>query len=217
MGAAFHLAGSLSYVFESWLTIWHEECSLNITGAEPRQLRTAQLCFYGCFIFPTAAYYCGGCDALPRFPATISWTIRAGLPKHVHHVLWLSGWFHVIMALGLSGRHLGFAFSTQMMVTGIISIIFCPTGHNQVQDNIHHLTALMYMLDHLFLFYYWKIKPSYLWAFTSCLLIFTMTMTIKNRLKRHTGMQHPPGMSNGEIIASISKLELHERRLFFRS
>ena len=63
-------------------------------------LRRAQRLFFSNSALTLLLYY--GLQASPdgragetKFPATISWTIRRGLPKWTNLIFWSAGWWHV--------------------------------------------------------------------------------------------------------------------------
>jgi hypothetical protein len=84
MGAIFSMLSASGDAFRGRLTV-----------SDVQQVGTARQLFLTTALLPGALYYLGFSPdgRRPKFPATISFTIRAGLPKIVHHIIWLAGWY----------------------------------------------------------------------------------------------------------------------------
>lgn len=118
-------------------------------------IRSAKHLFLLSFFIPPLAYYTKGIpffeDSDQKFPATISWTIRRGLPKYLHHLFWINGW--VLMLRMLVRRFFAarsqsakkaawkvLVFGLQMFCTGVVSIVLYPVGQNNGQnDRVHFI------------------------------------------------------------------------------
>lgn len=111
--------------------------------------------FFNALLLITTALYYVGASEDPKFPATISWTVRKGLPKYVHHVVWALGWKLMSNVFENSGDPFAVWFSRQMIVTGVVTTWVAPVGRNAVwSDTVHFWGALLYMIDHIVLFFY---------------------------------------------------------------
>ena len=121
-------------------------------------LQVAQLFFLSTFVAPTLVYYSTEPRADRRFPATISWTIRRGTSKFLHHALWLAGWACVINALQRSGETRAWvAFALFMVSVGIVAVVLSPIGFSERMDTIHNAASAAYMLLHIPWFTPWRI------------------------------------------------------------
>ena len=99
-------------------------------------LQIAQIFFLSTFVLPTLVYYSVDPSSDRRFPATISWTIRRGAAKVIHHLLWLAGWACVIYALRRGGETQGWVIFAVFMVA-------------ERMDAIHYAASAAYTLLHI--------------------------------------------------------------------
>jgi hypothetical protein len=67
-------------------------------------LVSSQRWFVACFVLSPCVYYFLDPYSDNRFPATISWTIRKGIPKWTQHFLWGMGWGSALLAMHHSGQ-----------------------------------------------------------------------------------------------------------------
>ena len=128
--------------------------SLLVSGDDFRQRLTPELIdelrlgrniFHATSLVPALLYYSGlGVDReSPKFPATISYTIRAGLPFWVHHVMWGHGWAKMLRVIYQVGDWRMKLFAAQMIVTGIITTGLCGLGQSPTHDAVHMICAGM--------------------------------------------------------------------------
>lgn len=103
------------------------------TAGDIREVSAARFCFHATSLAPALLYYLRlGADARrPKFPATISWTIRAGAPFRVHHALWACGWALMLRVLRRRGDSRLLAFAAQMVATGAMTTGVCALGQVQ--------------------------------------------------------------------------------------
>jgi hypothetical protein len=113
-------------------------------------------------------------------------------------------------------RPLGLAFAIQMVITGVVSVVLAPCGHTQTKDNIHYFTACLYMLDHIIMFFYWKIPKIYLVLFIFSFGIFSAAMVAKAKLKATVGLSWSPGVSADVIATKTSKLDVASQKQLWR-
>jgi hypothetical protein len=126
-----------------------------LTALDVADVAKARDIFNGMTVVTTALYYLGTSESAPKFPATISWTIRKGLPKKVNHLLWTWGWWTMYGVFARAGDGLSLLFILQMFATGIVTTCLAPVGQGGGWlDQVHFVGALLYMLDHIVLFYY---------------------------------------------------------------
>ena len=132
-----------------------------LTGEDVREMHSAKRIFLSNSFIPAVIYYLGfGIDgkSKTKFPATISWTIRGGLPKYVHFVLWSYAWskfFRVLVRVAkVTGDSFIKKFAAQMYATGVAVTMISSVGKSEFHDKIHFVGAFLYMIDHHILFQY---------------------------------------------------------------
>ena len=111
------------------------------TEQDIRQLHRARLLFHACSIVPCALYYAGASERPTKFPATISFTIRKGLPRLAHHVIWLTGWACMGDVLRRAGSPFIQKFAAAMLATGVWTTIIFRLGSSALGDVFHFLGA----------------------------------------------------------------------------
>ena len=77
---------------------------------------------------PLILYHMRLSEPNPLFPATISHSIRKGIPKLVHHIIWLLGWACMLRVIAGNGDILHTIFAIKMVVTGVIAVMIYPVG-----------------------------------------------------------------------------------------
>ena len=193
-----------------------EACSREFNSTfdeeEYGDLFKGQCFFYLCFVLPTFVYYVAKVpDPRPRFPATISWTIRKGPAKWCHHFLWSVGWAYVLRAFW--NRPLGLIFATQMAATGVVAIVLAPCGHTKLMDTVHYTTAAVYIFDHVPLFYYLRVPSIHLYSFSVCFVVFASATYCSKRFRERSGVYLAPGANADAIATTICKnVDLSKRR-----
>ena len=139
--------------------------------------------FQAAWIVPLALYL--EFEPRPRkWPITISWTIRRGVPKLAHHTCWVLGWLLFVFAASRARDVLVSAFLAQMFVTGFLAVILCPVGVSPLQDKIHWIASLLYIADHAVAFGILGTAPAYVAAFWSCFALMVWATTIKGARER---------------------------------
>lgn len=119
-----------------------------LTESDVAQLRLARNVFHLSSIVSAVLYYLKFSESKPKFPATISWTIRKGSPKWAQHVIWATGWLLMYRVLHRAGDALVKAFAKQMFATGVICTWFAALDQHPLLDKLHFATAGLYMADH---------------------------------------------------------------------
>lgn len=114
----------------------------------------------------------------PRlFPMSISWTIRRGTARLLNNVSWVAGWSILLWTSIQSTGGFGPIpqFVSQMFATGALATILCPLGSGRrLQDAVHWLAALVYMVDHLVMFGILGVQRSFLHAFCACFALMAV-------------------------------------------
>jgi hypothetical protein len=167
-------------------------------------LRDAQRFFLSTFALPTLAYYLG---AERTFPATISWTIRAGWPKWLHHVLWLSGWAYTVRAVSRAETAAGLVLCAVMVAVGVVAVVLAPIGISARTDRVHNAASLVYILLHIPWFTRWCVPVMpYQAGFYAALLVFLLNMSYMRYLKRTRCTPGLCGFADPEKITGVELL-----------
>mmetsp|Transcript_31921 Transcript_31921/g.76255 ORF Transcript_31921/g.76255 Transcript_31921/m.76255 type:complete len:213 (+) Transcript_31921:250-888(+) len=157
---------------------------MNAVEAHAR-LAAAQQCFFAVFVIPPLLYYAlRNPDPAPRFPATISWQVRAGPPKWAHHALWGLGWTNALLACYRSTlSSFAMFFHLKMFAAGVVAIVLAPIGQSETMDKVHYISALVYMIDHSVMAFYWHVDFSYQLGYYISLACFIASTVALRRLK----------------------------------
>lgn len=134
------------------------------TSHQAQLLGTAQFLFIfeQVIIFPL--YYLPGLRGRDgpstKFPCSISWMTRKGLPRLVTLILWNLGWMFMVRAYFKDGdiEHMSSVdwwkavFMLQMYATGFITVVLTPMKGPDVAmgkaDTLHCNAATIYVFDH---------------------------------------------------------------------
>ena len=98
-------------------------------------------------IAPIVLYYLKTSENPTKFPATISFTIRKGIPRFVSNGFWLLGYGLFLRIIWKNGGLLSKIFAGIMFSTGFLANIIFPLGRGK--DKLHFLFSLIYMLAHV--------------------------------------------------------------------
>ena len=165
-----------------WLSARGVEYRSQISACDLEYARWASYLFQASTLVPAIMYHClNATDSPPKFPATISWTIRRGSPKHVQHTIWLTGWACLLTALDGIGRILG----VQMLLAGIAAIFMAPVGVSRKHDLVHYTGTFLYMIDHGLFIEYVGVPAFYARGFYGSLVLFFVATTGLSRCKAH--------------------------------
>lgn len=102
----------------------------------------------------------GGDGKETRFPCSISWMTRKGLPRFSTLLLWHAGWACMLRAFLIAdevdwGK---FSFMGQMWLTGFVTIVMAPMKGPDValgaKDALHCYGAMLYVFDHIIAYIY---------------------------------------------------------------
>ena len=144
-------------------------------------IRTARDIFIASQIVPTVVYF--AFDASPKFPCSISFSVRRGTPRALQEVSWLYGWWLMAnVMLSAQGAFVPF-FTIQMFVTGFIGVCIFRLGDgSRLTALVHQYAAGLYMLDHIVLCELLAIARGYRIVFAVALVATFAAYGAKQRL-----------------------------------
>ena len=169
-----------------------ERMRANVCEVEWLLLTGARL-FHACQYGSLLLYHLVDPDAV--FPATISFSIRRGAPRYLHHALWLGGWCATTLAVRRAGSATDVAFCCQMVVTGMVVVIFAPVGRGVKTDMVHTASAALYIFDHHYLLRLLSVPLEYCVGYYASFALFALGLTESKRLERAAGL--PEGLDEG--------------------
>ena len=183
----------------NWIARQGDALVQNLGPGELRLMRLCQWFFHGSMVVPFILFH-GACrlhgdpeacvwHGTCKFPATISATVSAGVPKVVQHVLWSVGWalYVTVVARCDTRSRFGLIFAAQMILTGVMALFVFPEGHGAHSDALHQRFATFYFLDHLVLIAYVHQRPRYTRGFNLLLALFGLTTIAVNVCKGSVG------------------------------
>lgn len=156
-----------------------------LTSADVDQIRLARNIFLTVNVVPILLYYMRTSEAKPKFPATISFCIRKGIPKYAHNLIWLAGWAAMYNVIHRRGGKFEKLFAVQMIMTGIITVFICALGQGALSDKIHFYGAGLYMVDHYVLFKLLATKPVFRAAFWGSFLLMLAALRQERTIFKH--------------------------------
>lgn len=148
----------------------------SLTRTDASLIKSAQTIFLSQSVINLFLYYLGyGIDGNnTKFPATISFTIRAGLPFYSNLILWSSGWIQMFRVLLSKGDKVAKIFAAQMYLVGLSTVYFFPVGISEKKDQIHGSFAGLYFVYHIVLFKYLRTTFQYQMGFYVSFLSFVL-------------------------------------------
>ena len=167
-------------------------------------------------VLPLLWYLAGMVDKTPRFPATISWTVRKGSGSVLFHAFWVAGWLNFLRPLLRHEACRGavpLGASLQMWATGIVAISLSPVGVSDAVDTRHHVTSAKYMVDHIAMCAIFGVGGLYARGMIASGLVFGVSTFYLKAVKRKHGEDTiPSGASCDYRIAQRKKLSAAARR-----
>jgi hypothetical protein len=160
----------------------------SLTARDKSAIKLARNIFHASQYVPCLLYYAGTSELQPRFPATISHTIRKGVPKIVHHVIWLIGWYIWYGVLRRRGTSSFRLFAQQMVGTGIVTTFICGVGQGKISNRVHFVGALFYMLDHILLLNLLNTARRYQVGFYTSFALMAAAITRSKELASAVGL-----------------------------
>jgi len=188
-----------------------------LTPRDIRQLHRARALFHACSIIPCALYYFGTSERPTKFPATISFTIRKGVPRWAHHVLWAAGWACMGEVIRNAGSQWVQRFTASMVATGVWTVVVFRLGHGRVSDLAHFIGAGVYMLDHEMLCSVFKVDTRYRAAFRVSFLLMLGALVRGHALERVAGIGGESRVSPAVRARQIAAAPLGVRRKLWRA
>ena len=99
----------------------------------------------------------------------------------MHHALWIAGWTLLSSTFVRVGIPFVSTFTLQMFATGALTVIVCPLSGRRVQDTIHWIAALIYMLDHVVMFRLLGTRFAYVLGFWACFAAMSVCTAVETR------------------------------------
>lgn len=185
----------------------------NLTKADISQIVTARNYFHATSLAPCVLYYLKTSETNTKFPATISFTIRKGVPRYAQHILWVAGWSHMYAVFKRCARgRFSRLFVAQMVLTGVITTMICRLGQGRLSDKIHFVGAAMYMIDHHILFYYLNTRPLYRGLFYGSFLLMSLAMAKKTLLEQAHNLSSEGECTNQDREKQLARVDKSVRQ-----
>ncbi|KAJ8612124.1 hypothetical protein CTAYLR_002427 [Chrysophaeum taylorii] len=198
-------------------------CRARWDATDRRLFGASRLAFLLAMGFPCLAYHAGGkwlswtgCfEPRPRFPATISWTLRAHLPKRLFDVFFSAGWAPLLRIFWRHRCDAALAFALQMVATSVVAMTLSPVGVSEAADRRHYVASFLYMLDHLACCAYVDMPATYVAAFKLAFGFLIATTLALRALKARFAVHIAPNATSDAIRDTYAKLPQTGRRLCF--
>lgn len=175
-----------------------------LTEDDIADVRRARAIFLSSSAVSWMLYYGRISEARPKFPATISWTIRRGTPRYVSLALWLAGWRLMLKVFWAAAGHATKVYALQMFSTGLLMQVAFPLGESKLKDGVHAVLAGLYMLDHHALFYYVNTPRPFRAVFYGS---FGLMLAAMSERRRRFGLT-----DEGEVEGLMRRLGRRDRR-----
>jgi hypothetical protein len=160
--------------------------SISTSLKDKQLIRSAQKFFLTQSALNLFLYYGGfGLEAHPKFPATISFTIRGGLPLYSNMLVWTAGWTQMMRVLLRKGDTLCKIFATQMYCVGFSTVYLFPVGAGGTSDLIHGACAGLYFIYHIVLFKYLRTTTPYKVGFYTSFALFLFSLSRIRRIEKN--------------------------------
>jgi len=178
---------------------------------ELQLLRAAQTYFVVAQFLPQAVYFLGfGADRdKPVFPATISFTIRDGLPKQLHHLFWVIGWLHIAALMRKAKAALQFR-TLMMFLNGVFGVVIYNLSFNKSRNRLHGLFAAIYMVEHIFLMRLFKHEETAFRGFGVSMSLFSCALVMSRMIERKYDI---PGEAEAPLEVRRGRLKQQSRAL----
>ena len=179
-------------------------------------IRTARNIFIVSQILPTVAYF--AFDASPRFPCSISFSVRRGLPRVLQEASWLYGWWLMAnVMLSAQSAFISF-FTMQMFITGFIGVCIFRLGDgSRLTALIHQYAAGLYMADHVVLCEVLAIAKGYRIVFACALVATFAAYAVKQRLSETHGLSGEVADGGKAQLAVLAARDPGAARTLFAS
>lgn len=188
-----------------------------LTARDEELLRSARRLYHACSVVPCLLYYLRTSESPTKFPATISFTIRKGVPRWTHHALWLAGWACMGRVFQSAGSAATRRFAAAMFATGIWTTFIFRLGGGLLSDAAHLLGAAAYMVDHEVLLRLWAVAPPYRAAFRASLGVLLAAFWRGHLLERRHGISAESFASPAVRRRQIAAAPRTAQRSLFRA
>lgn len=188
-----------------------------LTLEDVQMIKTARLLFHTASVVPPMFYYFLAPFEYPKFPATISFTIRKGPSQKAQLLLWTAGWACMGKVLKSAGSKWVQRFSTQMWLTGIWTTVLFRLGRDPLSDVAHFVGAGAYMADHIVLLRLLKTRPVFRKLFFGSFAVLLASITGTHAVERAAGipMESDHRTSTTQRARRLARLSAKTRRKLF--
>ena len=130
----------------------------SISASDARRLHLIRWGWHLSQFLPFVLYYAGAVEAPVKFPASISFTQRQGWLIYVIALFWVPAWLAFLDLIRRNASARGVLAALACGVPGALTIFAFPI-HSAPE--LHDLTALLYMMGHIYLLAVLKMKTLY--------------------------------------------------------
>jgi hypothetical protein len=196
----------------------------SLDSSDVRRLAFARSIFLANSALSLVLYYGGASPdgRQAKFPATISWTVRRGLPKWANLAIWSAGWWQVARVFARRGDALARGFAAQMYLLGLTTVGICPVGQGAVTDAVHGACAGCYFVCHCVLHWYVRTAGAFRAGFFGSFAAFLLALGRVRGMEKKFGFlaesdsrAGKPG-DGGDGATGRQLLQPEPRRLLFR-
>ena len=107
----------------------------------------------------------------------------------MHHALWLTGWTLLAGTLMRAGNGFVSGFALQMFTTGVVAVVLCPLSGRRVQDTVHWVSALIYMIDHVVMLALLGTTKPFVRGFWGCFATMSLCSQLEKRARANDAAQ----------------------------
>ena len=190
-----------------------------LTERDIRDVKRARTLFHLCSVLPPILYYWfSNVDRpKPKFPASISHTIRKGAPQQLQMTIWTCGWYLLSGVICRNGSSMLKKFTLQMYMTGVVTTTICALGQNVIKDAVHFAGAGVYMIQHVVFLKILKHNPRYQKCFYGSFGALLTSIVGLRRLERQHNIPSE-STSHGSVSnrrKQVAKLPSSTKSTFF--
>ena len=156
-----------------------------LTKKDARLIKSAQRIFLSNVLINLILYYQGyGVDGNnTKFPATISYTIRGGLPLYTNLLVWTAGWRQMMRVWFSKGDQIARTFAVQMYLVGFSTVYVFPVGQGGWKDQVHGILAGLYFIYHGVMFKYLRTTTPFQFGFYVSFFTFLFNLRAIRKLE----------------------------------
>lgn len=188
-----------------------------LTLEDVQMIKMARLLFHTASVVPPMFYYFLAPFEYPKFPATISFTIRKGPSQKAQLLLWTAGWACMGKVLKSAGSKWVQRFSAQMWLTGIWTTVLFRLGRDPLSDVAHFFGAGAYMADHIVLLRLLNTRPVFRKLFFGSFAVLLASISGTHAVERAAGlpMESDHRTSTTQRARRLARLSAKTRRKLF--